>query len=283
MKVFATVVTEVVGGPHAWAIVFAIYTIVSVLACMGIVFTHEFPREEDEEGTGESVFSKLFAATRLLNSDPKMKYMIPLNATFGAALAFMGSFVNGQVVHFSHKDAFVGELTAIPPAVAALLALMLGRVGQVTGKGPILIGGAVSFAGFAGSYLLFPGISKSWTFLIVGYSLMGFGRATFESTLRATFADFFSHDTDGAFANIILQSGLASALAFFLFPHFTCKTESDYCVPYQDGSLHDVKTLERVVVAVAVSAVVCYLRAAQIDRQEKKKKREESKAKTVNN
>jgi MFS family permease len=262
MKVLSTVITEFVDGSKAWVIVFAIYTAISVCACFGILLCHKFPVEEDDES--KSIFYKLTCATRLLTSDPKMKYMIPLNAVFGATFGFMGAFVTGQVVHFSGKDVFVGEITAIPPAVAAVLSLVLGRVAQVTGKGPILVCGALSFAGFAASYLLFPGLEKGWVFLTVGYTLMGFGRATFESTLRATFADFFVEDTEGAFANIILQSGLASALAFFLFPHFTCETPTDYCVEYQDGTLHNVMTLEIVVMSIAGLAIVGYWKAAKI-------------------
>ena len=100
---------------------------------------------------------------------------------------------------------------------------------------------------------------------------MGFGRATFESTLRATFADFFSHDTDGAFANIVLQSGLSSSLAFFLFPHITCsggESASEYCVEFQDGTWHDVFALALIVIVLSVVAVLCYLRASVLFREE---------------
>ena len=267
MKVLSSVIVETVTEDWSWSLVFAIYTAVSILACFGLLFCHKFPVEVEDES--KSMFYKLTSATRLLVTDPKMKYMIPVNAAFGFAAGFLGAFVSGQVVHFSGKDTYLGALTAIPPAVAAILSLVLGKIGQSTGKGPILVMGSVCFAALAGLWILFPGIdSKSWGFLILCYSLMGFGRATFESTLRATFADFFAKDTDGAFANIILQSGLASALAFFLFPHFTCEKEGDYCVEYQDGALHDVLTLEIVVASVSVAAILGYLRAAAIHRQE---------------
>jgi hypothetical protein len=44
--------------------------------------------------------------------------------------------------------------------------------------------------------------------------MQGIGRATFEGTLKATFADFFSYEKEGAFANIILQNGLAGAVGY---------------------------------------------------------------------
>ena len=39
-------------------------------------------------------------------------------------------------------------------------------------------------------------------------------RATFEGTLKATFADYFSYEKEGAFANIILQNGLSGAVGY---------------------------------------------------------------------
>jgi len=193
-----------------------------------------------------------------------MKFMIPLNAVFGAASGFTVAFVSGQVVHASGKDEFIGALTAVPPAVAAVMSLVLGRIGQATGKGVILISGALCFAGMAGCFLLSPGLVKGWGFLIAVYALMGCGRATFESTLRATFADFFANDTEGAFSNIVLQSGLSSSLAFFLFPHITCGELSEYCVEYQDGTRHNVAVLACLVIGLAVLAIGCYARAARI-------------------
>ena len=35
---------------------------------------------------------------------------------------------------------------------------------------------------------------------------------------KATFADFFPRDAEAAFANLTIQSGAASTLAFFVFP-----------------------------------------------------------------
>ena len=54
--------------------------------------------------------------------------------------------------------------------------------------------------------------------VIVLYILGGFGRAIFEGTNKAVFADFFPNDKEAAFANVIMQSGGAATLAFFFFP-----------------------------------------------------------------
>jgi len=49
-----------------------------------------------------------------------------------------------------------------------------------------------------------------------------FVNSVWEATVKAIFADFFTEaESMAAFANIILQSGIASTLAFFLFPGFS--------------------------------------------------------------
>lgn len=42
------------------------------------------------------------------------------------------------------------------------------------------------------------------------------GRSTYEGTLGAVFADLFPQEREGAFANIILSTGLASVVGFWL-------------------------------------------------------------------
>jgi MFS family permease len=93
--------------------------------------------------------------------------------------------------------------------------LVFGRLGSKTGKGPILILGAMCFFGVVFPFVVQPNASQySWPVLVAIYSLHGTGRATFEGTLKATFADFFPQEREGAFANIILQNGLAGALGY---------------------------------------------------------------------
>jgi hypothetical protein len=48
------------------------------------------------------------------------------------------------------------------------------------------------------------------------YMLLGMGRSTYEGTLGAVFAEFFPQEREGAFANIILSTGLASVVGFWL-------------------------------------------------------------------
>jgi len=56
--------------------------------------------------------------------------------------------------------------------------------------------------------------------------VQGIGRATFEGTLKATFADFFSYEKEGAFGNIILQNGLAGTIGYFCKSFPSCISSS---------------------------------------------------------
>ena len=85
--------------------------------------------------------------------------------------------------------------------------------------------------------------------------------------MRSTFADFFT-DSEGAFANIILQNGLTSSLGFILSFTLLCGKESKYCVRFRDGSLHDVLSYEIGIVTVAILAILGYFRAERMHRDE---------------
>ena len=155
-----------------------------------------------------------------------MKYMIGLNAAYGFASAFVNSYVNGEVVPMALDDLeakWLGLLTSWSAGFAAVMSLVFKRWSDCLGKGNILILGAVSFIGVAISFVWVPRASD-WTAigLVWVYSLMGFGRATFEGTLKATFADFFSYEKEGGFANIIIQNGLSGALGFVCKYLFVC-------------------------------------------------------------
>ena len=64
-------------------------------------------------------------------------------------------------------------------------------------------------------FLIWPNAKDwGWSSLAMIYTLHGTGRATFEGTLKATFADYFAYEKEGAFANIILQNGLSGAIGY---------------------------------------------------------------------
>jgi hypothetical protein len=300
------VLSTILAGFLSWDFIFGLYTVIAVTATMAMPLVPRYPTDGDDENdpTRSTVFYKVTAAGQLLWRDPKMKYMIGLNAVFGFASAFLNSYVNGEVVPVALNDPdskYVGMLSAGSSATAAVMSMVFGRlVPSNGGNGTILILGALCFFAVVFPFLVQPDASKyGWTVLIMVYAFHGMGRATFEGTLKATFADYFSYEKEGAFANIILQNGFASAIGYFckfhrpvgcqaicglqiqnllvrgLYSSFwlvtislVCEEPSRYCIKYRSGTLHDVLTFEMIVLVSAILAIVGYLRASAIFRTE---------------
>mmetsp|Transcript_48696 Transcript_48696/g.49478 ORF Transcript_48696/g.49478 Transcript_48696/m.49478 type:complete len:255 (+) Transcript_48696:301-1065(+) len=209
-----------------------------------------------------------------------MKYMIGLNAVFGFTSAFLNSYVNGQVLPVALDDPdskYVGILTSTVSVVAAVMSLLFGKIGASSGSsssgnnnGIILILGAICFGGVILPFVFKPDAAHyGWWSLLGVYALHGTGRATFEGTLRSTFADYFSYEKEGAFANIILQNGIASGIGYILTFALTCETQSKYCIEYSNGTLHDVWTFEFIALVSVVVAIGGYLRASKLHKSEK--------------
>jgi len=251
-----------------WRKIFTIYTCVACVTTFGMNFVANYLTESNTNPSISS-FRKATATVQLLANDSKMKYMIGMNAIFGFSAAFLNSYVNGEVVAFVFKDSdsrYVGILSSWTAVAAALTSLLTVITSN---KGVLLIGGALSFSLVAFSFLLFPS-GAMWNIwgLVLVYTFQGVGRATFESTLKATFADYFAGDSTGAFGNIILQNGLASAIGYVLTFRLLCNQQSKYCIEYSDGSLHDVLTFEMIICVTGVLAILGYWRASVIHIQE---------------
>jgi MFS family permease len=248
----------------------------------------EYPQGDDTHndiltGSGgaswNDAFYKATCAFYLLVNDSKMKYMIGFNAAFGFCGAFLNSFVSGQVVPVALRDtsaSYVGLFVAVHGTVAAISSLLFGHLAPKIGNGPILSLGAVAFGAVAFPFLIQPNLEQwTWTMLLFVYSAEGVGRATFESTLKAVFADFFYYEKEGAFANIILQNGISSAIAYFMSFRLTCNNHTDigskanigtniYCIEYRDGSHHDIFVFGMMVILTSIAAILGYWRAFQL-------------------
>ena len=128
-----------------------------------------------------AILYKVSAALELLIHDQKMKYMIGLNAVFGFTASLLNSYVNGKVVPFALDDPdskYVGIFSSWISALTAGMSLVFGRLGSRTGKGPILIFGALFFFGVAFPFVVQPNASNyGWPMLVAIYTLHGMGRA----------------------------------------------------------------------------------------------------------
>jgi len=165
---------------------------------------------------------------------------------------------------------YIGIFSAWVSVVAAGASVVFGRISPTVGKDVVLIVGALCFLGVVLPFVVVPDAGAyGWTSLFAVYSLQGVGRATFEGTLKARFADFFPNEKEGAFANIIFQSGLCSAIGYVLTFSLLCDDPSfRYCIQYSDGTLHDVLTFELIVVISSIVAILGYLRASTLYRKQ---------------
>jgi len=276
--------SALVASGVAWSTIFAVYAAVAVVSACGMLLVQQPHKDDQEEDENETrsvstiqspVWYKVTAAWQLLRYDHQMQCMIGLNAVFGFASAFLNAYVNGEVLRavlHDDRSQYVGLLTAWVSAVAAGMSLLFGRLVHLD-KGIILTIGALCFLGVVLPFLWVETFSRSWEnhpqgwlWLLFVYTCHGVGRATFESTLKATFADFFPQEREGAFANIILQNGLASAVGFVMSTWQCHDRTSKHCVSFHDGSYHNVSILEWTTLFAGTSAIVGYWRAARIQR-----------------
>ena len=248
LRLIATILLEY-EWVNSWHTVFRIYTIIAILSTILMkCCVHDYSNNdlssasfatsttsnaEPRSPSRSSFFYKITAAIQLFRQDPKMKYMVGLNAIFGFTSAFVNTYVNGEVLPQVLQDPeskFVGMYTSWSAVVAAVMSLVFISTSissppstlQTTknesknNKGRILILGVVCFMGIAIPFILLPDVTNQrywdWKLLLLIYSFQGIGRSTFEGTLKATFVDFFPHESEGSFANIIVQSGLSNAV-----------------------------------------------------------------------
>ena len=295
----------------SWKTVFNLYGVLTVVSTLCMVLLVKPPNLStqyvaQERPSASLLWYQITAAIQLWKPStdghwPVMPLMLGLNAVFGLESAFLNAYINGQVV----APESVGLWTAWASGVAALWSLVFGKLTSNHGannhsiwsnrKGWVLSAGAVCFASVLLPFAVAPNVTKwstrsslSWWVFFLIYSLHGTGRATFEGTLKATFADFFVHEKEGAFANIILQNGLASSFGFFLTSRLACDPQSAgaYCVPYRDGSYHHLGAMQLLVFLVAIFAILGYWKAAHmVKEQQEQRNREggESAARETNN
>jgi MFS family permease len=294
-------------GIVSWTTIFGIYSIIAVLAgvgMLGVVADYsptstatitsavntddkvDYSAVDAPPQATASWQQKLLAAWYLLRDDTKLKYLIGLNAAFGFSGAFVHSFVNGEVVRLVLDDdqsKYVGALSAWSAIVSSGMSLVFDAWSRrhnngVNQQGSVQIMGCCAYLSIVLPFLLFPDLQAGpwgWGLLLLVYFMYGAGRSTFEGSLKAIFADFFPHEKEGAYSNIVLQSGLTSTVGFIVtYVGLPCQGSEDdaYCILYKDGTHHNVLILELAVAITSILAIFGYLRAAQLFDSEQKER-----------
>ena len=165
---------------------------------------------------------RLAAAVLLWFSQPAVVLLAPVQIAFGLCSALLAYQVSGTAVPLAfpqNTTIAAGCLSALVALVAASLQYPFKAASARFGKPPVMLLGLSAFGGLGALCLVLDNTALSAYFpLVACFVLQGVGRACYEGTNKALYADFFAADTEAAFANIVLANGLASAIGFFTFP-----------------------------------------------------------------
>jgi hypothetical protein len=259
-----------------WKAIFATYTAIAMVTTVAMLLVQNYPKVEEPNSPNTFLY-KVTAAIRLIFRDRKMIYLVGLNAMFGFGGAFMNSYVNGEVLAVALQDYdshYVGIFSSWTALIACLLSLCTTTFTRR--KGPVVIAGILSFFFVALPFLIQPD-AMEWDMsgIVTIYTLQGIGRSSFETTLKAIFADYFSSDPVGAFSNLILQNGIANSMGYFFTYHLNCEIPGKYCVLYADNSLHDVRTFPIIICISGCLALLGYWRATILFKREQEFRRSE--------
>jgi len=215
----------------------SLYAVLAVVSVIGL-FTIDDLRE-DSEGDGlpggtadalttillkpkKKTFSleKALSAVRLWYEDPVVLLLAPIQVTFGVCATMLAVNVTGNVVKAKFgKDDWVifGALfSALIAVTAGALQWPFKLIASKFGKMPLMLTMLLAF--LIESALVFSLADSdlsAWGVLVPLYLLQGIGRAGYEGTNKALYADFFPRSLPAAFSNIVIANGLASAASFF--------------------------------------------------------------------
>jgi hypothetical protein len=166
--------------------------------------------------------ARVGAAITLWGKQPEILLLAPVQAAFGLCAALLGYEITGNIVKLKwpdNKAVAAGILSALVSFVAGALQVPFKKASSSFGKAPVMLTGLVSFTAL-GALTLFLDETQlaHYVPLISCYVLQGVGRACYEGTNKALYADFFTAEPDAAFANIVITVGTASAIAYFTYP-----------------------------------------------------------------
>jgi len=141
--------------------------------------------------------------------------------TFGVCATMLAVNVTGNVVKakFGKDDWLIygALMSALIAVTAGALQYPFKVIASNFGKMPLMLAGLAAF--LAESSIIFSlddATLGEWGVLVPLYLMQGIGRACYEGTNKALYADFFPSAIPAAMSNIVIANGLASALAFFL-------------------------------------------------------------------
>lgn len=215
VRASTTLLTDLDYAGLTYTTAFFIWTGFAFLSTAFFAFAATDLKPSSEVSMG-SMCDKLMTAVALWR-DPKLWLLQTTNITFGFAAAWVASYVGPNITSVALSSTVIGFAGALLSGLAAALSLVFAPMAAQLGKGPVITLGSLAFL-CLGIFSKWVGNPSQWGWgAMTFYVLMGIGRAVYESTNKAIFADFFPKEkSPGAFANVFVFSTCSSSVAFLL-------------------------------------------------------------------
>ena len=245
-----------------WRPLFAIYTVVSIIAVCSMFFVEGIDRKlylTEEDETQIFLFKEILSTWKILSNRPSMKYFIPFNFSYSLLSRFLETFVIPQASQTTilegDPEFFNYLLFAVSTFVGVIACLASAYWSKLEKDIQLCLGGASIFM----ISLLFMSIkSKSqwgYAFFVSIYVFYGIARASSLASLRAIFVDKFLDDRHSAFAQFVLQSGVGHFVGFLISENALCQQTSTYCIKYEDKSIHNVLVIEVLMMILSIATI----------------------------
>lgn len=132
---------------NADAIVFSLYSIVSLLSTFVMLATSDLDELGTWEWDTEEVVYQMGATARLLTEDVRILLMIPFQLTYGFVGSFVPYYIFGTVVNDSSNigEEYMGVLTAVVVFAAAAVAAPAAYAAMKHGKHTAMLFGGIFF------------------------------------------------------------------------------------------------------------------------------------------
>mmetsp|Transcript_94417 Transcript_94417/g.270387 ORF Transcript_94417/g.270387 Transcript_94417/m.270387 type:complete len:531 (-) Transcript_94417:337-1929(-) len=164
---------------------------------------------------------RAYEVPNLLQYNVNLQCLLPISITFGITAGFLYTYYYDQTVATYLGEEAVGIVSALSPLVSSMASIPLTNLTLSVGRNVVVFLGSLSFAIIAVLYLIWDDSQLgNWpTCLFINFS-MGVGRAVWENTNKAIFADVFSpSDAPSAFAAMYMVTGLLTFASLFVFPN----------------------------------------------------------------
>ena len=199
------------------AVLYACFAVASFLAAL---LSLQLRGVRLQSSSAPDAWATLHATLRVLISERALS-MALTNVTFGLMDAFFPTIVTSAVAD-AHGSAAAALLYLLSNVTAALAAVPLASASGPRGRAAVVcLGGAAFLAPSLAVLLLEESRYTQWDVLAVLFVLYGVGVSVWQGAVMALWAELFAGELEVAFAPLKVQSGGASAVAFFTFRYLT--------------------------------------------------------------